>query len=300
MSRPLRIAYPGAYYHVTCRGNERKDTFNDDSDRSFFLDKLQNSLEIYGARLHAFVLMSNHFHFIVETPKANLSEFMRHFLISYTGAFNRRHNRAGHLFQGRYKALLVEKDSYLLELSRYVHLNPVRIRSRHDATFEEQIRELEGYRWSSLGGYLQIEKWLPWIVYDEVLSQIGGLRKGYREFVEDGLKLGYKTPWAELKSQVILGKENFLKNLQDNAQGNSQASKREQPSLKEFRAVEPARVVTSVAAYFGLEEEQIAKKRTQYRNERAMAMELIYRYSGLTQTDIGLRLGGLGLCHGEP
>ena len=99
MARPLRIVYPGAYYHVTCRGNERKAIYRDDRDRAVFLDKLKTSLEIYQVRVHAYVLMGNHFHLIVETPRGNLSEFMRHFNISYTSAYNRRHHRVGHLYQ---------------------------------------------------------------------------------------------------------------------------------------------------------------------------------------------------------
>ena len=108
---------PGGYYHVTCRGNERKAIFRDDTDRADFLEKLRGSLAIYQVELHAYVLMSNHFHLIVATLRGNLSEFMRHFNISYTAAYNRRHKRVGHLYQGWYKAILIDKDSYLLELS---------------------------------------------------------------------------------------------------------------------------------------------------------------------------------------
>ena len=121
MARPLRIDYSDAYYHVTCRGNEQRAIFRDNQDRRGFLERLQRSLEIYGVRLHGYVLMRNHFHLVVQTPRANLSEFMRHLNVSYTGFYNRRHRRVGHLFQGRFKAIVVEADSYLLELSRYVH-----------------------------------------------------------------------------------------------------------------------------------------------------------------------------------
>ena len=140
MARPLRIQYSHAYYHVTCRGNDRRSIYRDDTDRTLFLEKLRVSIEIYDVKLHAYVLMGNHFHLMVETPRANLSEFMRHFNISYTGAFNRRHRRVGHLYQGRYKAILLDKDSYLAELSRYVHLNPVRIKPHQG----KSIRELRG------------------------------------------------------------------------------------------------------------------------------------------------------------
>jgi len=154
MARPLRIDYSDAYYHVTCRGNERKNIFQDDRDREVFLQKLQTSLAIYSVRLHAYVLMQNHFHFVCQTPKANLSSFMRQFNVSYTAFYNRRHNRVGHLYQGRFGAVVVEADSYLLELSRYVHLNPVRVGSMQRAGIAEQVRYLKRYSWSSLAGYL--------------------------------------------------------------------------------------------------------------------------------------------------
>ena len=125
MFKDVWMAHPNAYYHVSCRGNDRRAIFKDDRDRNAFLEKLRTSLEVYRVKLHAYVLMNDYFHLLAETPKANLAEFMRHFNVSYRGAYNRRHRRVGHLYQRRYKAILIEKDSYLLELSRYVHLNPV-------------------------------------------------------------------------------------------------------------------------------------------------------------------------------
>ncbi len=190
MARPLRILFPDAYYHVTCRGNERKAIFKDETDRGVFLDKLQVSIRIYQVKLHAYVLMDNHFHLVVETPKGNLSEFMRHFNVSYTGAYNRRHNRVGHLYQGRYKAILIDKDSYLLELSRYVHLNPLRIGRYQGKEYREKINDLKRYAWSSLPGYLHCHKKQAWVTYDTVLSYVGGSRKRYGEFVLEGIRGG--------------------------------------------------------------------------------------------------------------
>ena len=126
MARPLRIQYPGAYYHVMNRGNSREDIFVTDQDRKVFLDALADSSETYHIKLISYVLMSNHFHLLVQTPQANLSEFMRHFLVTYTVRFNRRNRHAGHVFQGRFKSLLVDEDEYLLPLSRYIHLNPIK------------------------------------------------------------------------------------------------------------------------------------------------------------------------------
>src|SRR5512139_4048541 len=127
MTRPLRIEFPGALYHVTARGNERKPIYRDAEDRQRFLQRLAGVVETYKLAVHTYVLMRNHYHLLVQTRMANLARAMRQLNGVYTQDFNRRHHRAGHLFQGRYKALLVDKDAYLLELSRYIHLNPVRV-----------------------------------------------------------------------------------------------------------------------------------------------------------------------------
>ena len=126
MARPLRIEYPGALYHVTSRGNEQKDVFKSQRDREKFLSYVESAVVRYGAVVHIWCLMSNHYHLLLETPSGNLSQIMRHINGAYTTYFNVKRKRAGHLFQGRYKAILVEVDAYALELLRYVHLNPVR------------------------------------------------------------------------------------------------------------------------------------------------------------------------------
>ncbi|MDA3902779.1 MAG: transposase, partial [Desulfuromusa sp.] len=140
MSRQLRIVYPGAYYHVTSRGNERKDVFKSQRDREKFLEYLTSATERYGAVVHAFCLMSNHYHLLLETPEGNLSQIMRHINGAYTTYFNMKRKRSGHLFQGRFKAILIEADEYLTELSRYIHLNPVRAGI---------VEKPEQYKWSS-------------------------------------------------------------------------------------------------------------------------------------------------------
>jgi putative transposase len=291
MTRPLRILIPGGYYHVTCRGNERKAIFRDDQDRSMFLEKLRGSLANYQVELHAYVLMSNHFHLILSTPKGNLSEFMRHFNISYTAAYNRRHRRVGHLYQGRYKAILIDRDSYLLELSRYVHLNPVRIRPYQGKGAREQIRNLEGYRWSSLDGYLKAGKRQPWVCYDMVLGQVGGTRKKYAEYVWEGIERGYDTPWDEVRGQVVLGQEEFVERIKERIV--EQGSKREQPSILELQAKRPEVVLRRVARYFGLKESEITGKRPEHREQRAVAMEMMYRHALISQAAIGKAMGGL-------
>ena len=292
MTRPLRINYPDAIYHVTCRGNERREVFRDDADRETFVQKLQTSLGIYQVRLHAYVLMPNHFHLIVQTPKANLSEFMRHFNVSYTGYFNRRHRRAGHLYQGRFKAIIVEADSYLLELSRYVHINPVRVTAFKTRNYKEALRHLERYPWSSLGGYLHRLKRKHWLNYDEVLAYVGGSRKKYAQFIEEGLQAGYATPWEDLKGQMVLGEESFWERLREKWQGND-GNAREQPSVRWLKRVEPKELLNQVAIYFKITVEELAKRRSRYRDQRALVMELMHRHSGAKQTEIGNHLGQL-------
>ncbi len=174
MARPLRIQYAGAVYHVTCRGNERKEIFRDDKDRESFIGILAQSKRTYNIQLYSYVLMSNHFHILVETPLGNLGEFMRHFNVTYTSYFNRRHKRVGHLYQGRYKSIIVDKNEYLSMLSRYIHLNPVRITTLRKKSDVEKVEYLMGYRWSSLPGYINKKKKEEFIDYEMVLGEYGG------------------------------------------------------------------------------------------------------------------------------
>lgn len=145
MGRPIRIEYPCALYHITSRGNEKRKIFASDEDRLKFLQIIEDYHDRYGILIHSYVLMDNHYHLILETPQGNLLKVMHGINSGYTGYFNRRYKRTGHLFQGRYKAILVDKDNYLIELTRYVHLNPVRAKA---------VERPEQYRWSSYCGYI--------------------------------------------------------------------------------------------------------------------------------------------------
>ena len=213
MARPLRIQFPGAVYHITCRGNERRDIFRDDKDRTTFLDILARSLKIYEVNLFSYVLMENHFHLLVETSRGNLAEFMRHFNISYTGYFNRRHRRIGHLYQGRFKSILVDKDAYLSVLSRYIHLNPVRTRGTKDKKPEEKIHVLLAYRWSSLRGYVHKSAKERIVEYGTVLGEYGGDnengRRAYRGRILADLAEGLEVK-EQVVGQSVLGGEDFV------------------------------------------------------------------------------------------
>jgi len=169
MARPLRIEYPGAVYHVTSRGNEKKPVFKDDTDRLTFLNTLQHVNKRYNWICHAYCLMTNHYHLLIETPDGNLSIGMRQVNSVYTQLFNKRHGRAGHLFQGRYKAILIQKDSHLLEVCRYVVLNPVRAR---------MAEKPEEYRWSSYLATAGKAQPHPCLTSDWVLPVQRKTRKG--------------------------------------------------------------------------------------------------------------------------
>ena len=184
MSRPLRVVFPGAVYHVSSRGNERRRIYGDDDDRLEFLDELALAVERYGFVCHSYCLMGNHYHLVVETPRANLPVVMRHVNGCYTRSFNRRWHRVGHLFQGRYRAVLVEKDAHLLEIVRYVALNPTRTRP--------PLRDRpERWPWSSYPALLGLVPGPPWLSIDWVLAQFGSsyerARPRLKAFVDDAL-----------------------------------------------------------------------------------------------------------------
>jgi putative transposase len=209
MTRPLRIEFPGALYHVTSRGNAQQRIFLDDKDRESFLGTLAWVVERFGWRCHAYCLMNNHFHLLIETPEANLSRGMRQLNGVYTQSFNRRHEKVGHLFQGRFKAILVERDSYLLELARYIVLNPVRAKT---------VKNPERYPWSSYRPTLGLAPVPKALTTDWILDQFAKTpavaRKRYAAFVHAGI--GAISPWSELKGQVLLGDDAFIEKMAPN------------------------------------------------------------------------------------
>jgi len=160
MGRPLRIEYAGAFYHITSRGNERRSIFRTKGDYERFIGYLESATERYGARIHCFCLMPNHYHLLLETPRANLHAILHHLNTSYTNYFNAKTGRVGHLFQGRYRAILVEKDVYALELSRYIHLNPFRA---------NLIKDPSDYPWSSYLAYVERGKGWEWLQTEFIL-----------------------------------------------------------------------------------------------------------------------------------
>jgi len=268
---------------VTSRGNERKPIFRDDQDRQNFLKLLARAAEEFHLRLHSYVLMSNHYHLLVETPKGGLNRALRYLNGVYTQTFNRRHGRVGHLFQGRYKAILVEKESYLLELSRYVHLNPWRLKK-----FEDPFK----YRWSSLGSYVGATACPHWLTEKEVLSYFYSKgKRGYRAFIAEGMKSGIKTPWDEVKGQAVISSEEFVEEIAKGHLPGRNEKLGERSSLREIIALKPEAVVAEVQRYFGINSDSIRKREQRYTDARYLVCYLLRRYCLMSLREIGEKVG---------
>jgi putative transposase len=217
MARPIRLEFSGALYHVTSRGDRRESIYENDADRKAYLSVLDSVCERYNWLCHAYCLMDNHYHLLIETPDANLSKGMRQLNGVYTQTYNRSHVKVGHLFQGRFKAILVEKDSYLLELSRYIVLNPVRA---------GMVRAARDWPWSSYRATAGQSKAPACLVTDCLLGSFGRRKstaiEGYKKFVSDGR--GNTSPWSLLRNQVYLGSEGFVDKMQSLIDGDKDLS----------------------------------------------------------------------------
>ena len=218
MVRPIRVEYADAVYHVTARGNERKPIFRDDVDRRRYLETVEQTVERFAVVIHAYCLMSNHYHLLMQTPRANLSAAVGWLQTTYSVRFNRRHRRSGHLFQGRFKAHLVEEDAYAQQLIKSIHLNPVRPRDKRRPVPAKLKGELRKYRWSSHLAYAGLGKQaaVPWVCLDW-LSYFGHTRKlaqtEYRRPIDQMFGQVISSPWQDLRHGLVLGGESLWRKV---------------------------------------------------------------------------------------
>jgi len=285
MTRPLRMEFPGALYHVMSRGNERRDIVRDDAEREKRLDWLRRTVEVYGWRLHAFVLMSNHDHLFVETPEANLSAGMQHYNGSYTGYFNRRHRRSGHLVQGRFQGHLIEEEGYFLEVSRYIHLNPVRAKL---------VEVPQGWRWSSCAGYVRASRRIDWVCYDRVLGEFGQCgeqsRRLYSRFLRAGLEDSPSSPFVEAVGGRVVGTSPFVERVRSLIE--DEPEDREVPQLKQVRKrPDLATIKGVVAVHFGVDARRWIAGRRSDDVARAVAAYLARCRYGYAATETAVALG---------
>ncbi len=281
MPRPIRLEFPGAVYHIMSRGDRRRDIFADDVDRRSFLDTLAKEVAQQRWCLYAYCLMGNHYHLLVETPEGNLVAGMRRLNGVYTQSFNRRHGLVGHVLQGRYKSVIVDRNVYLLELARYIVLNPVRA---------GLVEHAQDWPWSSYhvtAGFALAPRWLS---VDAITGQFGdqvmAAQRMYRDFVRDGVRA--RSPWAELRSQSYLGGEQFLQDIEvllatgPVKQGVARA--------KRDLARPPAEVLLeAVSKAFGLTPDLVCSRRHQPAFKAWVY--LLRRASNLSLRDAALRAG---------
>jgi REP element-mobilizing transposase RayT len=208
MSRAWRIEYPGALYHVLSRGNERRGIFVDDDDRRMFLDTLGEMAERFESDIAAYVLMGNHYHLLLRTRRANLSKSMQWFGVTYTNRFNSLNSHSGHLFQGRFKSMIVQNDAYLLRLSYYIHRNPVRA---------GMVDRLSDYRWSSYANYAYGKKAPGWLNTERLLAQFVNVDDPHRAYRQTAQKYSKEEHllWEELRHGFILGGKQFVETIKE-------------------------------------------------------------------------------------
>jgi len=285
MARRPRIQYPDAIYHVMTRGSGRMDIVRDDEDRNRLRDELGQAALRCNWRVYAFVILSNHLHVVLKTPQPNLARGMQAFLSSYANVWSRRHQFSGQIFQGRYRTDLVEDESYLWSVTRYVHLNPVR------AGLVEHPRE---WAWSSYPGYARKEQRLEWVAYDELLSSCDGTLGGsdpagsYRRYVTAGLSEPVESPWTKAHQGWILGSRKFVDRVGAMVQGEPGLRRRRASRL--VKGVSLSRVCDAVCTLYGVKRSELSRRGNRHPARAALAY-LARRRTAATNTELADLLG---------
>lgn len=289
MARLLRVQYPGAIYHVTVRGNDRRVVFRDDRSRERFLLQLGDRVETYAIRLYLYCLLPNHVHLVFETPQGNLSAFMQSLLTAYTVYFNLRFQHSGHVTDGRYGGKLVEGDEYLDALTRYVHLNPVRGKKFDGADLATKRRALRAHRWSSYPAYTGAAKAPEFLECEPVLAMMPGRkperRRNYRQFVEAGLAENDEDFEAVMKaSRLAIGGDAFCRDIRDRHYALIHGSERpEDAALRRVAPlVDPGTVTAIVCRHLGAEHENVFR-RQRGTPLRPIVARCLCRYAGMSQ-----------------
>ncbi len=282
MTRPLRIEYAGAFYHVINRGIAQENIFLNDRDREKFLEYLEAAFERFSLTIHSYCLMDNHYHLLTETSEPNLGRAMQWLNVSYALYFNTKRKRKGHLFQGRYKAYIVDADEYLKSLSRYIHLNPVRAKL---------VIKPGDYKWSSYNAFTGKAKAPEWLETRYLLAYFHQKRKRalqlHRNFCEEVDVESLNNPAKDAVEGLILGDENFVKLMQ----GRLLSFKSDEKEVPQLRGLKPRpaveKVVKEVGRKFGCGIKEIIKKGKKRNDAREVAIYLARLHTGLTGKKIG-------------
>jgi putative transposase len=283
MARPLRLEYENAIWHLTARGNEQRDIFRDDIDRERFITMFGQTVLRFGWKVLAWVLMSNHYHLVVQTPQPNVSRGMHWLNGRYAQWFNRRHDRHGHLFQGRFHGILVEKEGYLLTVARYVVLNPVRAM---------MVETAADWRWSSYRQTAGFEIPAPWLAAEDLLENFGGANaRGcdqYVEFVAAGKE--QPSPWNYLVGQIYLGSADWIEQIGDRI---ATAPRSAEHSREQLRPGRPAMndIVATVAEAFESTADPVLSSIQGSPAVKMVAAFIAFEDGLYRQSDIGAALG---------
>lgn len=288
MARPLRIEYPGAFYHVMNRGNSGAAIFQNKRDREKLLEYFGKAVTRYGIKIHTYCLMITHYHLLIETPYPNLSQAIKWINASYAAYHHRKWNRSGHLFQGRYKALLIDADEYLTHLSRYIHLNPVRA---------GMVDHCKDYPWSSypvFGGYGKPPEWLEEHRLLSLFSEDPDkAKKKYRDFVESVQHEKIENPSKDVVNGLILGGADFVKRIKQEFLHKG-SNVKETPQLKRLNPrLSPQDLVPAVCAEFGCDRAAILQKGKKGNMARDVAIYLCREMTGESGVALGRYFGGI-------
>ena len=283
MARPLRIEYPNACYHVINRGNQRNVVFHDDWYYAKFIEKLGHFVTEFRVIVYAYCCMPNHFHLYIRTREANLSRFMQSLLTSFCVLSNKKRRSSGHIFQGRFKAQLVEDECYRSRLSRYIHLNPIRTQAFHDSTLEERHKCLREYKWSTYRYYLGLHKIPKWLNTDPILSCWGDKKReqmrNYASYVEEGLLKDLESPFNDIVEQSIIGSDRFVERVKREYLLLRSSQKDQEPDLVHLQqSFMLDEIINHVASEFKIEVGSIVQRRSKHRDARRLAMYCACNY----------------------
>lgn len=283
MARPLRIEYPGACYHVMNRGNQRARVFHEPNDYELFLARVGDFTELHDVHVSCYCCMPNHFHLYLKTEQANLSRFMQGLLTSFCVTMNRRRRTSGHIFQGRFKAQLVDDEGYGSDLTRYIHLNPVRVARLKGASLARRRQALRAFPWSSFPAIIGIRRGPSWLDVDPVLTPWGQDRrtqmKTYRRYVEAGLAEDVANPFDGVVAQTILGRESFVDRIRREYLLTRPADRREETSLVRLQqSFSLRRVAEVVGRVCGVCPEDVLRRRGPHRLARRLLMYCACHY----------------------
>jgi len=286
MARPLRIQFEGAWYHIMNRGINRKNIFYIDHQKHYFLTLLAKTIKIYGIEIHAYCLMDNHYHLIVHTPRGNISHAMKYLNSSYAQFVNTSMKRDGPLFRGRFMSVVISADDYLLSLSRYIHLNPIKA---------QMVTELKAYQWSSYIAYIDKRLKPEWLSTNEIIKRFGvkNFRDNYMQFVSSQTNKSVDEDFNISSNQPVLGNDDFRQMIDDYVKSHSPSA---EIVGKDHILVSPSMesIINDVAAHFNTEPEYIYRpSQTVLNTPRRIAIYLCRALGGFHLHEIGKAMGGI-------